>query len=166
MITSSIPEGKKFLPDVTMQQLRGIKKKEKSERYKRHYTAAIRRKEGLSIREIADDVNMSIATIAIWLHNMMSRGVGESYKVKQGRPPKFTPEQLNELSVDMRESPSKYGLDYTSWASHVVTQYVLQKFDVSITPGSMRRILVRKDIDWPGSAKAMRAKREAKKTLK
>ncbi len=79
----------------------------------------------------------------------------EDYEVKRGRPPKLTPEQLEELSVDMREPPVRYGLDSIAWVSRTVAQYVLQKFGISITPGSMRRILVRKNIEWPGSAKAI-----------
>ena len=160
MIPRFVPEGKKFLPKVTMQKLRSLHKKEKSEKRKRYYVAAIKRKEGLSVREIADDVNMSVATISTWLRNMSTRGDAEGYGTRQGRPPKFTPEQLKELSVDMKKSPSEYDLDSASWTSPVVAQYALQKFNVEITPGSMRRILVRKHIDWPGSAEAMRARQK------
>ena len=106
------------------------------------------------MREIADDANASVSAVSMWLRNMMTRGIGEDYEVRLGRPPKFTPEQLNQLSVDMREPPGRYGLDSASWTSPVVAQYALQKFNVEITPGSMRRILVRKHIDWSGSAEA------------
>lgn len=147
----SIPVGKRFLPDVTIQQLKSLQNR--SEKYKRHYTAAIRRKEELSIREIADDVNVS--AVSMWLQSMMTRGIGEDYEVKRGRPPKFIPEQLEELSIDIRDPPVRYGLDSATWVSRTVAQYVLQKFGISITPGSMHRILVRKNIEWPSSAKAM-----------
>ena len=156
---TSIPVGKRFLPDVTIQQLESLQNK--SEKYKRHYTAAIRRKEGLSMREIADDVNVSVSAVSMWLQNMMTRGIGEDYEIKRGRPPKLTPEQLNQLSVDMREPPVRYGLDSATWVSRTVAQYVLQKFGISITPGSMRRILVRKHIDWPGSAEVVGRMRDA-----
>ena len=159
-MVKSIPEGKKFLSNVTIAQLRSLQKKEKSERYKRHFTAAIKRKEGQSMREIADDVNMSVASIKIWFQNMMERGVTDNYKISQGRPPKFTLEQLDELSADMKKLPSEYGLNYDSWTSEAVTKHVSRRFNISITPGSMRRILVRKDVDWPGSAKAKRQRRE------
>lgn len=56
------------------------------------------------MREIADDVNVSVSAVSMWLQNMMTRGIGEDYEIKQGRPPKFTLEQLNQLSVDMRAS--------------------------------------------------------------
>lgn len=107
------------------------------------------------MREMADDANASVSAVSRWLQNMMTRGIGGDYEVKQGRPPKFTPEQLNQLSVDMREPPVRYGLDSATWVSRTVEPYVLQKFGISITPGSMRRILVRKNIEGPGSAKVM-----------
>lgn len=113
------------------------------------------------MREIADDVNVSVSAVSMWLQNMMTRGIGEDYEIKRGRPPKLTPEQLNQLSVDMREPPVRYGLDSATWVSRTVAQYVLQKFGISITPGSIRRILVRKHIDWPGSAEVVGRMRDA-----
>ena len=163
MAMRSIPEGKEFLPNVTIRKLRSIANKEQSEKYKRHFNAAVLRKEGKSINEISDELDMSRGTISIWLKNMTSRGVGEEYKLQQGRPPKFTSKQLKELEKDMKKSPEKYNIDSNRWTSEVVTDYVLQKFDIQLTPGSMRRILVRQNINWPGSA-ANRAKKRRKKS--
>lgn len=154
-----IPKGKEFLPDVTLRKLNGLKRREREDKYKVHYTAAALRKKGATIGEIADEVDMSPGTILVWFKNMMNRGVGDGYKARQGRPPKFTQEQLEDLEADMKSPPTAYGIDSDRWTSPVVTQYVLDKFDISITHGSMRRLLVRKGIKWPGSAEAAAARR-------
>ncbi len=154
-----IPTKRDFLPDMTKRRLTTMRKKEEDERYQRHYTAAIMRKDGYTIGEIADELYIHPGTVMNWLNRMMERGLGPDYKVRQGRPPKFTPKQLKQLEKDMRKSPRHFDLDSDFWTSRVVTEFVLTRFEVEITPGSMRRIMTRTNMRWPGSAAAAEARR-------
>lgn len=153
--------GKDFLQKYSVKKITEIRDKEEDEKYKRHYEAALHRKNGESMRVIAERFDVSSGTIANWLRNMTERGLGKTYKVPHGRPPKFTKQQLKDLEKDMRKDPETYGLDAERWVSVVVAQYAKQKFDISITPGSMRRLMLREKVKWPASAEALRRKREA-----
>ncbi|MBI1657413.1 MAG: helix-turn-helix domain-containing protein [Thaumarchaeota archaeon] len=155
-----IPTKKDFLPGIPKRRLVSMRSKEADERYRRHYDAAIMRKDGSTIGEIADELSIHPGTVMNWLRRMIERGPGTNYKVRQGRPPKFTAKQLQELERDMKKSPRHYGLDSDDWTSRVVTRHVSARFDVEITPGSMRRIMTRTDMRWPGSAAATKARKQ------
>ena len=161
MDSNKIPRDNEFLPDVTKRTLVAMRNEEPDERYQMHFNAAIMRKDGRTIGEIAEELNIHPGTAINWLTRMIVNGLGEGYKMRQGRPPKFTRQQLKELEEDMKEPPQYYGIEAESWTSRVVASYVLDRFDVSITPGSMRRIMTRKNLDWPGSAAATRARKLA-----
>ena len=156
MVNSTrIPIGKLFLPRVGINRLRDLQEAETNISYKRRYDAAVLRKEGKTMSAIAKMLDVSAGTIGNWLYGMTVRGVGKKYKLRQGRPPKFTPKQLKELERDMKKSPRAYNMDTDNWTSATVSDYAQEKFEVDITPGSMRRLLLRENINWPGSAKAM-----------
>lgn len=155
-----IPTQKDFLPGITKRRLVSMRNKEPDERYRRHFDAAIMRKDGSTIGEIAEELDIHPGTAMNWLHRMLEKGgLGEGYKTRQGRPPKFTPKQLKDLEKDMKKSPRHYGLDSETWTSRVVAQYALTRFEIEITPGSMRRIMTRTDMNWPGSAAATLARK-------
>lgn len=154
-----IPTKSEFLPRITRKRLETIRAGEEDERYQRHYDAAIMRKDGSTIGEIAVALGIHPGTVMNWLNRMVERGLGSDYKVRQGRPPKFTSKQLKQLEQDMKKSPRHHKLDSDFWTSRVVTEFVLTRFDVEITPGSMRRIMTRTNMRWPGSAAAAEARR-------
>ena len=152
-----IPTKRDFLPGITKRQLESMKSKETDTRFKLHYDAAIMRKGGSTVGEIADGLSLHPSTIINCLRRMAERGPGASYRVRQGRPPKFTEEQLRKLEDDMEKPPKKHGLSADSWTSGVVAEHVQRRFGISITPGSMRRLMTTKNMRWPGSAAAKAA---------
>ena len=154
-----IPTKREFLPDITKRRLVSMRNKEPEERYRRHFDAAIMRRDGKTIGEIANALDIHPATVMKWLRRMVKRGgLDDGYKTSQGRPSKFTAEQLKDLESDMEESPRHYGLESETWTSRTVAQYVLTRFEIEITPGSMRRIMTRTNMKWPGSAAATLAR--------
>ena len=163
MESYTIPTRKDFLPDITKRRLASMRNKEPEERYKRHFDAAIMRKDGRTIGEIAEDLDIHPGTAMNWLHRMLeNEGLGEGYKVRQGRLPAFTPEQLKELEHDMENPPRRYGLDSATWTSRIVAQHAFAKFGIKVTAPSMRRILTRTKMNWPGSAAATLARKRGK----
>ena len=123
MESYAIPTRRDFLPGITKRQLVSMRSKEPEERYKIHFDAAIMRKDGRTIGEIAEELDIHPGTAMNWLGRMAEKGgLGEGYKVRQGRPPAFTPEQLEELERDMKNPPRHYGLDSDTWTSRMVAQ--------------------------------------------
>lgn len=150
------PTGRDFLPNITKRKLASMRKKETNERYQLHLDAAIMRKDSHTIADIAEVVGVSPATVINWLGRMVERGgVGRGYTARRGRPRAFTLEQLKELEKDMkRSSPKHHGLASKTWTSKAVSEHARNKFGIDIPDPSMRRILTRDGIDWPGSAAA------------
>ena len=160
MESRTIPTRRDFLPGITKRQLVSMRSREPEERYKFHFDAAIMRKDGRTIGEIAEELGIHPHTAISWLARMVENGgPGEGYKVRQGRPPAFTPEQLKDLEMDMKKPPKHHGLDSKTWTSRTVAQHALDKFGIDIPPPSMRRILTTNDMDWPGSAAALARRR-------
>ena len=155
-----IPTGKEFLPHITKRRLASMRSKEPDERYKRHFDAAIMRKDGKTVGDIAEEIGVHPGTIMNWLHRMLEKkGLGEGYKTRIGGRPKFTPEQLKELGSDMKKPPQHYGLDSETWTSKTVAEYALVKFGIQVAASSMRRTLFRTKTNWPGSAAATLARK-------
>lgn len=154
-----IPKKDDFLPDLSKRQLLAMQAKEKDPRYRRRYDAALMRRDGCDIGTIADELSVNPLTIMNWLNRMVA--YGPQYKVRVGRLPSFTPEQLKELEDDMKHPPSYYGIDAPSWTSKVVSQHVLKRFDIKIPNSSMRRIMTRTNMNWPGSAAAKLERKRA-----
>ena len=160
MESYTIPTRNDFLPNITKRRLVSMRKKEPEERYKMHFDAAILRKDGRTVGEIAEELDIHPDTVMNWLHRMLENGgLGEGYKVRRGRPPGFTPEQLKELERDMEKPPRHYGLDSDTWTSKIVAQHAFAKFGIRVTHPSMRRIMTRTKMNWPGSAAAILARR-------
>ena len=160
MDSDTIPAGKKFLPGTTKRRLTSMRNKEPDERYKLHFDAAIMRKDGITIGEIAEDLGRHPVTIKIWLRLMTENwNSGEIHMRRPGRRPKFTPEQLKELERDMKNPPQHYDLASETWTSRTVAEHAFAKFGIWVPHPSMRRILNQSKTNWPGSAAAMARER-------
>ena len=157
MDSYAIPTGKEFLPGTTKRRLVSMRNKEPDEQCKIHFDAAIMRKDGKTIGEIAEEVDKHPVTIKSWLRLMIENWDSGDIHKRLGRRPKFTPEQLKELERDMKRPPKHYGLESETWTSRTVVEHAFAKFGVRVPRPSMRRTLHK--IDWPGSAAALASKR-------
>ena len=160
-----IPTGKEFLPGTTRRRLVSMRNREPNEQHKLHFEAAIMRKDGKTLGEIAEYVGRHSVTVAKWLHRMVDGwDTGDIHRKHQGCPPKFTPEQLKELERDMTNPPQHYGLESETWTSRTVAGHAFAKFGVRVPHPSMRRILNQYRVDWPGSAAVLASERDESHT--
>ena len=160
MKPNMIPTGKEFLPGMTKRRLMSLRDKASNKRYRRHFDAAIMWKDGGTLKEIAEELDIHPDTARNWLHRIVEKGgSGDFYKVRPGRRPKFTPEQLKELERDMKNPPQHYDLASETWTSRTVVEHAFAKFGIWVPHPSMRRILNQSKTNWPGSAAAMARER-------
>ena len=80
--TQRLPKGEKFMPNVSIKQLKKAIKKEKNVGAYNRLWAALQRKEGKTLHEIEDILDKSIRTIGRWLHRMHDMGLAGRYHNK------------------------------------------------------------------------------------
>lgn len=136
----NLPKGDDFLPDVSIQKLRGLYRKEKKAKPKLRLLCAIHRKERWSIDDIAGFTNMKRRTVHETLKRFVARGIEAKDSIKQsGRPPELTSKQRKKLVQQLERGPSynKDGL----WTTKEVREYIRKEFGVTYTHGHVWELL-------------------------
>ncbi len=122
--------------------LRLLYDKEDSAKGKLRLLAAIKRKEGLSIDDIAASINKPRRTVHGWLHRFEQRGLaGVRDKKQPGRPPKLKKSQLKQLRADLLKGPQACGYGEQLWTRKLVQEHVRKRFGASFVERHMTRLL-------------------------
>jgi transposase len=135
-----LPKGDDFLPDVSIQELRRLYKKEQKAKPKLRLLCAIHRKEGRSLDDITGFTNMKRRTVHDTLWRFVERGIDAKDSITQtGRPPALTLKQRKKLIQRLEEGPpyNKDGL----WTTKDVQEYIRKEFGVSYTHSHVWEIL-------------------------
>ena len=123
-----VPKGDQFLPDVSIDELRELHKKEKNTKAQGRLLAYIARKDGSSVRAIARSLNRSTTTIYDWLARAAD-GLDRLYDIKRPGPARrLTAEQLAELKADLIAEPQRHGFESGMWTGKLVIRHVLDKY--------------------------------------
>lgn len=122
-----LQKGENFLADISKAELSALYKKENSVKGKLRLLAAIQRKEGKTLDEIAYSLKKPKTTIYDWLQRTENKNLKNLYDVKQsGRPPKLNKEEKNKLVEILSEKPEKQGIPFVIWTTSLV-QYIIHK---------------------------------------
>ena len=104
--------------------------------------AAIQRKEGKTLEDIAYFLQKPKTTIHDWLHRLEIKGINNLYDIKQtGKPARLTKIQEKKLEKILDESPEKQGIPYTGWTTKLVQYIILQKFNLTFKVRQVRNII-------------------------
>ncbi|MBW2974961.1 IS630 family transposase [Candidatus Woesearchaeota archaeon] len=125
----ALNKGKSFLPRVSLERLNSLYSKEHDAKAKLRLLAAIRRKKGESIDDIAWALEKSRRTIHGWLTRFQERGLKAKFDEKRsGRPSYLTHSQLKNLRQDLLKGPphDPAGL----WLMNDVKQLLKKKYGV------------------------------------
>ena len=129
---------KAFLPNVSITRLRGMERKEKDPKAKNRLLVCIHRKQGKTIMEIADALNIPRSTVTDWIRNIGKGGLGKRYDVKnKGAACKLTKRQLGALERDLKAGPAAAGLGEGAWTIPLVRTHIKKKFRVEYHVGSV-----------------------------
>ena len=93
-----LKKSNQFLVDISKQELKKLYNQEKSAKAKLRLLAALQRKNGNTLEDIASSLQKSKTTIHDWLKRLEIGGIGRLYDVKQsGKPARLTKDQEKEL---------------------------------------------------------------------
>lgn len=120
-----------FLVDISVSELKKMYHLENNAKGKLRLLAALKRKDGNTLEEIASSLQKPKTTIHDWLRRFEDGGVKNIYDIKQaGKPAKLTKQQLDELEKILDDSPQKQGLPFTLWTTKLVQYIIIKLFDV------------------------------------
>ncbi len=135
-----------FLVDISLSELKKIYNSEKNAKAKLRLLAAVQRKEGKTLDDIASSLQKPKTTIHDWLKRLEDGGIMNVYDVKQtGKPAKLTKQQLDELERVLDESPQKQGLPFTLWTTKLVQYIIIKLFNVKYEIWNIWKIITTLD---------------------
>ena len=138
----SLPVGKEFLPDVSVVVLKMRLDAERGAKPRARLNAALQRKRGWSMDEIASSLNMKRRTVHDVLWRFMKRGLDAAYDVKrEGRPNHLTIKQQENLRKNLIAGPQAVGFKEGSWSTRMVLHLVEDKYGKRYTREHMTRVL-------------------------
>ena len=136
----SLPSGTRFVPDVSTRELRMLYVAEQHPKSKLRLLAAMHRRAGKSIDEIAYMLSKPRRTVHGWLTRFSERGIGAKDALRQtGRPSQLTLAQKRQL-VKVLER----GLSHNAtglWSTKEVQELLRRKYGVVFVKQHVWRML-------------------------
>src|SRR3989338_10882749 len=120
-----------YLVGISLSELKKMYHLEKNAKAKLRLLAALKRKNGNTLEEIAFSLQKPKTTIHDWLKRLDDNGLKKLYDIKQsGKPAKLTKQQLDKLENVLDDSPQKQGLPFIIWTTKLVQYIIIKLFDV------------------------------------
>ncbi|HLD87679.1 MAG TPA: IS630 family transposase [Candidatus Nanoarchaeia archaeon] len=135
-----IPKDSEFLPTVTEHDLRVLVRQEKLLKPQLRLLAALRRKQGWKLEEIAKSMEQPLMTVHNWIRRLHENGLaGLNDKKQPGRPHQLTVKQRREIVKFLERGPpyNKHGL----WTTKEVQELLRKKYGVSFVHQHVWRML-------------------------
>lgn len=149
MSNQRLPKGEDFMPNVTDDAIRRMRKKEKSANACLRLHACWFRKKGYTLRQIGDVLDTPFCTVADWLRRMHRMGLEGRYPDKQpGAECKLNSTQLEYLREDLIAGPDKCGFESGMWTVPLVIAHTRKKFNIEYKASGMLFLLHRMGFAW------------------
>ena len=137
----TLPKGNQFLYNISLQRVQSLYSCENKPRAKLRLLAAIHRKRGKSIDEIAYLLSTPRNTVYGWLRRFTIRGIDGKDSLKQpGRPAQLTVKQRVKLVRILEQGPphNRSGL----WTTKELRTLIIKKFKRTYVKQHVWRLLV------------------------
>jgi len=130
------------LPRVSVPDLKRRAAKETRARQRTRLLAAVHRKQGKSIDEIAEAVQMHRRSVQDILHRFIERGVQAAESLpKAGRPKRLKRSQLRDLRGRLLRPPAANGFTESFWSTRLVLALVKREYHIAYDASHLRRLL-------------------------
>lgn len=136
-----LEKGDSFLPEVSIKKLKQMYKEENKSKAKLRLLAAVHRKKGRSLDDIARLLEKPRRTVHGWLTYFQERGISAKDSIKQtGRKPMLTAKQIKGLAKALEKGPphNPSGL----WTTKEAREFIKKKYGISFVPQHIWRILI------------------------
>lgn len=165
----STPIGEAFLPSLGISKLERLYRSEKDWRAKLRLLAAMLRKRGRTMAEIADELHVPVGTVHAWLRRLLDGGLKRLHdEHRSGRPSMLRVEELKALRRDLTRGPKANGFDAPFWTTRMAMEHVKRRYGKEYRARGMRNLLHRVGFSSkkPRPANAKRATKEEVEAFK
>lgn len=99
---------------------------------------------GRSMAELAKEVGATRGTVSKWIANYEALGF-ESLRTRRppGRPPRLSPEQMDELSQTIEDGPQQAGFHSGVWTARMIREFIWTKYRIDYNWKYVPRLLHR-----------------------
>jgi transposase len=100
--------------------------------------------QGMSCRQVGHLLGDSPRTVQYWVHRFESEGfAGLVDGDRPGRPARLSDEQLDEIGLALRKSPSDAGMNANLWDGKLLSSYIARKYDIELRVRQSQRLFRR-----------------------
>lgn len=105
--------------------------------------AAIGRKQGATLDELAERHNVTEKTVRNWLDRFADQPLEDAPydEERSGRPSKLTDEEKAEFLADLQESPEDFGYDRHAWYPVLAHHHLSEEYGVEYSLRHVYRLL-------------------------
>ena len=136
-----VKRGEEYLPGMQLSELEETYRRERPGKSRDRLQAAVLRKRGRTLKEIARTVGRGISTVHRWLYRMEREGLERRHDTKSpGRPRLLSPEQERTIEGDLDGTPRDSGFERGSWNGRMVARRILERFGVPYSSRSAIRL--------------------------
>jgi len=136
----TLPSRTRFLPGVSTRRLRVMYAAEKHPKSKLRLLAAVHRRSGKSMDEIAYMLSKPRRTVHGWLTRFAERGIEAKDALRQtGRPSSLTPSQKRQFIRDLERGPLRNATGL--WTTKEVQELLRRKYKVAFVKQHVWRML-------------------------
>ncbi len=136
-----VKRGKEYLSGVQLSELEETYKHEHPGKSRDRLQAAVLRKRGRVLKEIAHTIVRGINTIHRWLYRMEREGTEGRHDTKSpGRSRLLSPEQERTIEGDLDGTPRECGFERGSWNARILAIHILERFGVQYSSRSAIRL--------------------------
>lgn len=131
------------LTEVSIDELHDELEKTEGNTPTQRVLAAIGRKQGATLNELAQRHNVAEKTIRNWLDRFAEQPIFEAPydQARSGRPTKLSDAEQHQLFDELHQSPSEFGYDREVWFPELVHHHIKDSFDVEFSVRHVYRLM-------------------------
>ena len=119
------------MPRIDSKQLAAAHRTEKPGKTKYRLDAALRRRNGEGIRDIARSLGVSYSTVRDWLLRMHNGDLDSRFDAKREGRKRSLPPEVDESIIEwLNGSPEDYGFDVGTWQLTMIRRLIREKFGI------------------------------------
>ena len=138
------------LDDITLEDLHKVREQTDGEKPRERVLAAIGRKQGDTLPQLAERHDVVEKTIRNWLDRFAEEPIEQAPYDEQrpGRPSKLEDKQRDQLFEHLQDPPTELGYEQQAWSTSLLLYHIKETYDVEYSGGHARKLLCKAGLSY------------------